>query len=121
MVFPQLGAHDMEGFFPPLDALFDKRAEYPVLLVEVVEESANVPMLAEAAAGALHGTATCCHLSSPPSAGACQSRPARANKSSDEAAGERALTGIVVTLQSGQLGWALRNSTGSMIQSDPSH
>jgi len=38
----QLGIHDVEGFVPPLEALFDERAKHPVLLVETVEESADI-------------------------------------------------------------------------------
>jgi hypothetical protein len=65
MVFPQLGVHDVEGFIPLLETLFDERTEHPVLLVEIVEESANVPVLAKTVTGALHGTATRCHVSPP--------------------------------------------------------
>src|ERR1700733_6061232 len=80
MVFPQLGVHDVEGLIALLETLFDERAEYPVLLVEIVEESAYVPVLAETAAGALPGTAARCHVSSPACAGARQSRAGTAEQ-----------------------------------------
>jgi hypothetical protein len=63
MVFPQRGVHQVEHLFPVLEALFDERAEYPVLLVDVVEKRANVPVLAETAPATPHGTATRCHVS----------------------------------------------------------
>src|ERR1700730_1226135 len=53
----------MESFFPPLEALFDKRAKHPVLLVNAVEESANVTLPAEIASGELYGMTLVCHIS----------------------------------------------------------
>jgi hypothetical protein len=47
----------VEGFVPPIEALFDERAKHSVLLVEVVEESANMTVLAERGPGTSHGTA----------------------------------------------------------------
>jgi hypothetical protein len=71
MVLPQLRVHDVKGFIPLLETLFDERAEYPVLLVEIVEESANVPVMAETATGALHRTAARCHILPPANQGLC--------------------------------------------------
>src|SRR4029077_3076572 len=58
----QLGVHDVEGFFPAVKAVFDKRAKHPVLLVDAVEESANVTLPAERTPGKLHGTALRSHI-----------------------------------------------------------
>src|SRR5260370_25540070 len=74
MVFPQLGVHEVESFVPLLEALFDERAKHPVLLVEAVEESANMTVLAETAAGTLHGTAVRSHVSPPAATVICQGR-----------------------------------------------
>jgi hypothetical protein len=52
----------VEHLFPVLEALFDERAQYPVLLVDVVEERANMPVLAETAPATPHGTAIHCHV-----------------------------------------------------------
>jgi hypothetical protein len=64
----------VEGFVPPLEALFDERAKHPVLLVHAVEESANVTVPAEIGAGTLHGTAVRCHFSPPAATSGSQSR-----------------------------------------------
>src|SRR5712664_110014 len=53
----------MESFFPPLEALFDERAKHPVLLVDAVEESANVTLSAEIASGEMYGMTLACHIS----------------------------------------------------------
>src|SRR6266567_3396316 len=53
----------MESFFPPLEALFDERAKHPVLLVDAVEESANVTLPAEIASGELYRMTLDCHIS----------------------------------------------------------
>jgi len=37
MVFPSLGVHNVEGFLPLVKAVFDERAQHPVLLVHAVE------------------------------------------------------------------------------------
>jgi hypothetical protein len=52
----------VESFVATLEALSDERAKHPVLLVEVVEESANVTLLAENTPGASHGTAVRSHF-----------------------------------------------------------
>jgi hypothetical protein len=72
MVFPQLRVYVVEGFVPPLEALFDERAKHPVLLVEAVEESANMTVLAETASGTSHGPAVRSHVSPPAATGVCQ-------------------------------------------------
>ena len=51
---------------PPLEAFFDKRAKHPVLLVETVEESANVTVLTEHGPGTSYGTAVHFHIHLPP-------------------------------------------------------
>jgi hypothetical protein len=53
----------MESFFSPLEAIFDERAKHPVLLVDAVEESANVTLPSEIASGKLHGMTLGCHIS----------------------------------------------------------
>src|SRR5882762_4641822 len=53
----------MESFFPPLEAIFDERAKHPVLLVDAVEESANVTLPGEIASGKLHGMIFGFHIS----------------------------------------------------------
>jgi hypothetical protein len=45
-----------------------------VLLVEVVEESANMTVLAEIGAGTMHGTAVRYHVSPPAATSGCQNR-----------------------------------------------
>src|SRR5438874_6945107 len=70
-------ANDVEGLVATFKAVFDERAQHPVLLVHAVEERANVTMLAEIAAGTSHGTAVRYHLS-PPSQ---RARKSRANAS----------------------------------------
>src|SRR5437660_8363016 len=69
-----LRVHDVEGLVPAVKALFDERAKHPVLLVEAVEESANVTVLAETAPGTAHGTAVRSHVSPPAATDICQSR-----------------------------------------------
>src|SRR4029077_3160277 len=70
----QLGVHDVKGFVSSVEALFYKRAKHPVLLVEAVEESANVTVLAESAAATTRGTAFCPHSPPPAATGVFQSR-----------------------------------------------
>src|SRR5712671_7245342 len=55
----------MEGFIPQVEAIFDERAKDPVLLVDAVEEGANVTLPAEDAPGKLHGTVVGDHGSAP--------------------------------------------------------
>jgi hypothetical protein len=57
-----MGRHEVASFVPPLKALFDERAKYPVFLVRAVEKSANVTVLTENALGASHGTAIYRHF-----------------------------------------------------------
>src|SRR5258707_7633812 len=63
MFFPSLGVNEMEGFIPPVEAIFEERAKHPVLLVDAVEECANVTLPAEIASGELHGMTLVCHIS----------------------------------------------------------
>jgi hypothetical protein len=53
----------VESLFSPIKALCDKRAKHPVLLVDAVEERANVTFPAESATGKLHGTIVGSHIS----------------------------------------------------------
>ncbi len=53
----------MEGFIPPVEAIFEERAKHPVFLVGAVEESANVTLPAEIAPGELYGMTLGCHIS----------------------------------------------------------
>jgi hypothetical protein len=64
----------MEGFVSPLESFFDERAKHSVLLVEAIEESANVTALSEATASTLHGTAVRFHISPPIGTRLCQRR-----------------------------------------------
>src|SRR5258707_3733337 len=63
MFFPSLGIAQMEGFIPPVEAIFEERAKHPVLLLGAVEECANVTLPAEIASGKLHGTTLDRHIS----------------------------------------------------------
>jgi hypothetical protein len=55
MIFPLLGVNEVESLIPPLEAIFDERAKHPVLLVDAVEESADVVVPTEHTTGKLHG------------------------------------------------------------------
>ena len=77
MLCLQLRINDVEGPVATFKAVFDERAQHPVLLVHAVEECANVTVLAETAAGTSHGTAVRYHPS-PPSQ---RARKSRANAS----------------------------------------
>src|SRR6266404_3760625 len=74
MLSLQLRVDDVEGLVTTVKAVFDERAQHPVLLVHAVEESANVTVLAETASGTLHGSAVRCHTSPPAATGVSQSR-----------------------------------------------
>jgi hypothetical protein len=53
----------VEGFIPPVQAIFYKRVKHPVLLVGAVEESANMTLPGEIASGKLHGMTLGGHIS----------------------------------------------------------
>jgi hypothetical protein len=53
MVFAQLGVDNVESLFSPVETLSDERAKHPVLLVDAVEESANVTSSTESTSGKL--------------------------------------------------------------------
>src|SRR5205823_5117340 len=80
MIFPQIGVHEVAGLVALLKAVFHERAKHPVLLVHAVEESANVTVPAEIAAGTLHGTPVPCHTPPPAAASGCQSRADRSEQ-----------------------------------------
>jgi len=42
MLFPFFRIHDVSSLFAPVEAIFEERAKHPVLLVDAVEESANM-------------------------------------------------------------------------------
>src|SRR3954451_4997668 len=65
MLSLQLGIDDVERLVATVEAVFDEGAQHPVLLIDVVEESANVTVLTETAPGTSHGTAVRCHVSPP--------------------------------------------------------
>jgi hypothetical protein len=62
VIFPLLGFHDVGSLFASVEAIFEKRAKNSALLVEVAEESANMPVLAKTAVGTPHGTAARRHV-----------------------------------------------------------
>ena len=47
MLFSSLGVDEVKGLIPLVEAVFDKRAKHTVLLVDAVEERANVAILAK--------------------------------------------------------------------------
>jgi len=63
MLFPFLRIHDVGRLFAPVEAIFEERAKHPVLLVDAVEESANVTLPGEIASGKLHGMIFGFHIS----------------------------------------------------------
>jgi hypothetical protein len=56
MFFPLLGINEMVGLVAPVQTVLDERAKHTVLLVNAVEERAN--MLAEGSPGKLQGAPT---------------------------------------------------------------
>jgi hypothetical protein len=64
MFVPLLGVHDVESFVSVFKPIFDERTKHPVLLVNTIEESTNVPLAAEGAPGKVHRTPVRSHLSS---------------------------------------------------------
>jgi hypothetical protein len=51
----------MKSLLAPLEPLFDERAKHPVLLVEAIEESANVRLFTEHAISYVDGTFIASH------------------------------------------------------------
>jgi len=58
ILFPIIRFDNVGSLFAAVDAFFEERAKHPLLLVEVVEDSANVPVLAESTSGTLNWIAT---------------------------------------------------------------
>ena len=58
---PEVGVDDVEPLLPPVEPVPDEGAEHPVLLVDAVEERADVTLRAERAAGELDGTVAGSH------------------------------------------------------------
>jgi hypothetical protein len=114
-MFPlQLRVHNVEGFVPLVEALFDKRAKHPVFLVETVEESTNMTVLAEAAPGTLNGTAVRSHVLSPAATGIFQSRADASEQIvllkglaqvTNDAGSQRALPNAIASIRRDQHGW----------------
>ena len=61
MLFPEIGIHDVERSLSAVNAVLDERAKDPVLLLDAVEESANVTLPPENAPGELHETVVGLH------------------------------------------------------------
>src|SRR5205823_10003498 len=126
-----LRVHDVEGLVPAVKALFDERARHPVLLVEAVEESANMTMLAETAPGTLHGTAVRTHFLPPAAPGICQSRADASEQIilleglaqvTNDAGSQRALPNAVVRIRRDQDGRnGLSRSRQVTVQLEPGH
>src|SRR5260370_24098657 len=55
MLFAFLGIHNVGSLFATVEAIFDDRVKHSALLVDAVEESANMTVPAEVASGALYG------------------------------------------------------------------
>ena len=62
ILFPILGLHDVRSLFTPIEAILVEGAKHPVLLVQAVEERANVSVRADAGAGRPQGTTVRRHL-----------------------------------------------------------
>src|SRR5207253_9547233 len=56
MFLPQLGVHDVESSLSSVEPILDERAKDPVLLVEAVEEGAQVTLTSQDAPCKTHGT-----------------------------------------------------------------
>jgi hypothetical protein len=65
MILPQLGIDDMKSLVALLEALLDEGAQHPVLLVEAVEKSADVAVLAKHAARDMDWSFVASHLGPP--------------------------------------------------------
>src|SRR6266851_7050407 len=131
MLSLQLRVHDVEGLVPAVKTVFDERAQYPVLLVHAVEESANVTVLAETAPGTSHRTAVCFHISPPAATGVHQGRADASEQIilfkglaqvANDAGRARALANAVVRIRRDQDGWnGLSRSRQALIQLEPGH
>jgi hypothetical protein len=44
MFSPEPWVHEMEGFFPAVEAILNERAKNPVFFVDAVKESTNMPL-----------------------------------------------------------------------------
>jgi hypothetical protein len=53
--FPSLGVDEMEGFVASVETILDERAKHSMMLVDAVEERANMTVPAESARGELRG------------------------------------------------------------------
>src|SRR5712691_7955452 len=63
MLFPLLGIHNVGSLFPPVDAILIERAEHSVLLVDGIEESADMVSPGEIHPGEFYGMFAACHMS----------------------------------------------------------
>src|SRR5437667_12887484 len=62
MLFPELGINDVESFFSLLKAIFDERAKHSVLVVDAVDESANVTFTVDNASVIVNRLTIVCHI-----------------------------------------------------------
>src|ERR1700741_3100204 len=62
ILLPIPGLHDVRGLFTPIEAILVEGAKHPALLVEAVEECADVSVRADAGAGTPQGTTVRRHL-----------------------------------------------------------
>src|SRR5579864_3614353 len=63
ILFSILGIHDVRSLFTPIETILIEGAQHPVLLVQAVEERANVSVRSDAGASTLQGTTVRRHLS----------------------------------------------------------
>jgi predicted methyltransferase MtxX (methanogen marker protein 4) len=63
MVFPKLWVDEVEGLVTVVETVRDERVEHAVLLVDAVEERADVTMPADGASGNLYGMLVGFHTS----------------------------------------------------------
>jgi hypothetical protein len=65
ILVPILGSHDVSSLFTPVKAILVEEAKHPVLLVEAIEERANMSVRPDAGAGTLQEIAVRRHVSPP--------------------------------------------------------
>src|ERR1700758_5367142 len=74
VIFPILGSHDVRSLFTPIEAILVERAQHSVLLVQPVEERANVSVRSDVRTSTLQGSTVRRHLSPLLSTAIAQSR-----------------------------------------------
>jgi hypothetical protein len=63
MFFPQVRVNEMKDFIPSVETIFDERAKHSVLLISVIEESANMTLAGDIMVGKPHGLTCDYHVS----------------------------------------------------------